>query len=210
MKKLNLLLVEDEVMVREGFRAMLEREPFTTQVHEAGNGSETLTTLHAKTIDLILLDIRLKDIHGVELARKIRNLFPDVKIIAVTGLDGAELILNLLKSGIHGFVQKMNGFDQIRKAIQAVAEDGQYFPERVVNTIKQNLDHWESPPPVQLTDKELELLRAIVAGLTTKEIADKLQLAMRTVETNRVRLMKKTNTFNTAGLIAYSFRNGII
>lgn len=211
MNKVNILLIEDEVMVRQGFRALLEREPFTGKVFEAGSGVEALTLLFSEPdIDIVLLDIRLKDIHGTELARKIFHHHPLTRIIAVTGLDGSELILNLLTSGIHGFVQKMNGFEEIRKAIKTVMDDGQYFPERVVDVIKQNADQWEGPPPVNLSEQELSLLRAIVSGSTTKEMADTLNLAMRTVETYRVRLMKKTNTLNTAGLIAYGFRNGII
>ncbi|MBL7857169.1 MAG: response regulator transcription factor [Cyclobacteriaceae bacterium] len=211
MKKIKILLIEDEVMVRQGFRALLEREPFTRKVLEAGSGAEALTILFSEPdIEVVLLDIRLKDIHGTELARKIREHHPDIRIIAVTGLDGSELILNLLTTGIHGFVQKMNGFEEIQKAIRTVMDDGQYFPERVVEVIKQNADQWEGPPPVTLSEQELSLLRAIVSGSTAKEMADKLNLAMRTVETYRVRLMKKTNTLNTAGLIAYGFRNGII
>lgn len=208
MNNLTLLLAEDEAMVRQGIRAMLEKEGIT-KIYEAATGNEALVILQQNTIDIVLLDIRMPGKSGIETFKEIKKVLPKIPIIVVTGLEGTELILNLLKAGVHGFVQKMNGFEEIMKALEAIAGGGRYFSEEVMEVIRNYSDHWD-PPTIQFKDRELQLLKVIAEGLTSKEIAEKFHMSVRTAETNRQRLLDKTRSLNTAGLIAYAYRNGII
>lgn len=210
MKQLTLLLAEDEIMVRQGLKALLYQQPNIRIIHEAGNSDEVLAVLENNNIDIVLLDVRMPGMQCILLVEQIRRNHPAVKILVITGLFGTELIFNLLKAGIHGFVQKMNGFDEIEKAIEQIMISNQYLSSDVIEIIQQNVSFWKYVPPIKLSEKEVALLKAIVSGLTTKAIAEKFSIPPSSAETNRNRLMKKTGTQNTAELIAYAFRNGII
>lgn len=210
MKKPNLLLVDDEALVRQGLKAMLEKQGVASKIYEAGDGQGALEIIQLHPIDIVLLDIRMPKVSGTRVISALKLNHPHIKIIVVTGVGGTELILNLLKEGVHGFVQKMNGFDEVLKSITVVMEAGRYFSEEVLQIIRHHTDQWDTPPSVLLNDRELRLLKSITEGLTTKQIADLFHLSPRTAETNRQRLLEKTRTQNTAALIAYAYRNGII
>lgn len=210
MKKLNLLLADDETLVRDGMKSLLEKEPFIRNIYEASSGQEVMDVMSVYKIDLLLLDIRMPGLNGTEIIQKIRQHNDYLKIIVVTGLDGVELVINLLRLGVNGIVYKLHGFNEILKSILSVMERGSYYPDQVLGVIKQHAERWENVPPVSLSEKDKLLLCAIVDGLTTKQMADKLHMSERTAETYRQRLIKKVGMQNTAGLIAYAFRNGII
>ncbi|HEY3406247.1 MAG TPA: response regulator transcription factor [Ohtaekwangia sp.] len=209
MKKVNILLVEDEALLREGLKSLLIHEPFIANISEAATmGEFSLAIL--KPLDLILLDIRLPGTNGLELLELVRSKELKVKVIAVTGLEGVELMINLLKTGVEGIVFKLDGYQEIVKTIKKVLENESYFPEKIIKIIQANAGRWDKVPPVLLNPKEKELLRAIASGLTTKEIAAQMKMGEATTETYRVRLIKKLGVINTAALLAYAYRNGIL
>jgi DNA-binding NarL/FixJ family response regulator len=209
--KINLLIVDDEALLRQGLRAMLEKELFVQEIYEADDETSFTAQLTSHHIDIILLDIRLRKVTGLELLRLLHERpEPQPKVIAVTGLDGIELIINLLKSGIHGIVYKLDGYDEIIKSVKAVMNSDSYFPERILKIIQSNYKQWDTTPAVTLSFQEKELLKAIATGATTKEIAVNLKMAEGTAETYRVRLMKKVGVSNTAALLAFAYRNGIL
>lgn len=210
MNKLNLLIVEDEVLLRQGLRSMLEKEDFINEIYEADGEISFNQQLSGHRVDIILLDVRLRQISGLELLKRIDTLNHKPFVIAVTGLDGIEVILNLLKSGVHGIVYKLDGYSEVIKAIKTVSVLGSYFPEHILKIIQANAKRWDDVPPVLLTFQENELLKAIANGGTTKEIAVELKMSPSTTETYRIRLMKKVGVSNTAALLAYAFRNGIL
>jgi DNA-binding NarL/FixJ family response regulator len=210
MTKLNFLLVDDEALVREGLRSLLEKEDFVKKVVEAGNKKEFEQVIATNTIDIALLDFRMADTNGLELLTLIKQQPHEPKVIMLTGLEGAELIINLLKAGVNSIVFKLDGYREIVSAIKAVMDSGNYFPEKIQKVIRQNAHHLGDVPPVQLTFHEKELLKAIAQGLTTKQVADLLKLTDATAETYRARLIKKVKVANTAELLAYAYRNGIL
>jgi DNA-binding NarL/FixJ family response regulator len=207
--KFNFLLVEDEALIREGLRSLLMSEAFVGEIREASGKKEFLEAL-TPNVDLILMDFKLRDVNGLELLNLMRKTQQNQKVIAITGLDGTELLLNLLKSGVNGIVYKLDGYREIRNTVLKVLEGESYFSEKVLSVIQKNAHRWESLPPVVLTFAERELLTALAKGLTTKEIAVALKMTEATTETYRQRLMKKVNAANTAALIAYGYRNGIL
>lgn len=210
MNKLSFLLVDDEALVREGLCALLEKEDFVKQVVGAGNLLEFKTALTAHTFDVVLLDFRMEGTNGLELLPMLKALPNEPKIIMLTGLEGNELVINLLRAGVNSIVFKLDGYKEILKAIQGVSASGSYFPDKILHVIRQNAHQLGDVPPVQLTFQEKELLKAIAQGLTTKEIASSLKMTESTAETYRIRLIKKVRVANTAELIAYAFRNGIL
>lgn len=209
MKKLSFLIVDDEALIREGLHALLEKEVFVKNILEASNASEFKEQL-GPGVDIVLMDFRLQESNGLDLILYSKKLRPDIKIIAITGLEGTELVLNLLKVGVHGIVYKLAGYSEIVKTIKQVYENGRYFSDKIVDVIRENAHRWDGVPPVVLSFLEHELLMAIASGLTTKQIAYRLKMSPATAETYRIRLIKKVGVSNTAGLLAYAYRNGIL
>lgn len=210
MKRINILLVDDEELFRQGLRSLLEKEDFINEIHDARDAKEFYTQLTVHRIDLILLDIKLPGINGQELVLDLRKKEDHPRIIAVTGLEGVELIINLLKSGINGIVFKLDGYSEIVKTIQEVMHSGNYFQEKTLRIIQSNAHRWSKVPSVVLTFHEKELLRLVATGLTTKAIASELRMTEATTETYRIRLIKKLGVPNTAAMLAYAHRNGIL
>jgi DNA-binding NarL/FixJ family response regulator len=209
MTKLNFLLVEDEALIREGLRSLLEKESFVKEIYEASNAKEFFCQIQ-KQIDFVLMDFRLPDTNGLDLLSILKKEEIQPKVIMLTGLEGAELLMNLLKSGVNGIVYKLDGYKEIIKTINGVLATGSYFPEKILSIIQANAHRWDKVPPVVLSLPEREMLKAIASGLTTKEIASLLKMSDSTAETYRIRLIKKVGVQNTAGLLAYAYRNGIL
>lgn len=203
-------MVENDTLLRQGFVNLLRREYFVRHIYEAANAVEFETQIKTNTVDIVLLDVHLGEVSGVELLLKLRKQPMPPKVIVVTGLEGVELIINLLKTGVDAIVSKLDGYAEVLKAIKEVLKGGTHFPERVILAIKNNAHRWESVPPVILTTREKELLKMLAKGLTTKEIAAYLKMTEATIETYRIRLVKKVKASNTASLIAYAYVNGIL
>lgn len=210
MKRINILLVDDEVLIRQGVRALLEKEDFVGEIYEAGNAIEFFEVVDSCTVDLILLDVRLPGVKGPDLMGNVINRPLPPRVIAVTGMEGVELVINLLKAGVSGIVFKLDGYAEISRAIRDVMTTGHYFQDKVTRIIEMNAYRWEHVPPVSLSTQESELIQVISSGLTTKEMAQKMKMSEATTETYRTRLLKKLGVPNTAALLAYAYRNGIL
>lgn len=210
MKRINVLLVEDEVLIREGLRSLLEKEDFVLEVYEAGNAPEYREQIACKSVDIVLLDIKLPGTKGLELVSDITRRPNHPKVIVVTGLEGVELIINLLKAGVHGIVFKLDGYTEIVKTITEVLKSGHYFQDKITRIIQTNSHRWDHIPPVVLSYQDNELLKIIANGRTTKEMAMELKMTEATTETYRTRLIRKLGVPNSAALLAYAYRNGIL
>lgn len=209
MQRMNFLLVEDEALLRDGLRSLLEKESFVRTIYEASNANEFKAQIR-NSIDFVLMDFRLIDTNGLDLLALLKKEAVQPKVIMLTGLEGPELLMNLLKAGVDGIVYKLDGYREILTTIKYVLEDGSYFSPKILQIIQENAHRWDHMPPVVLTSSEREMLKAIASGLTTKEIAALLKLSDSTAETYRIRLIKKVGVLNTAGMIAYAYRNGIL
>lgn len=210
MDKTNILIVDDEALIREGLRSLLEKERFVGKIFEACDAEQFHNHIAHETIGIILLDIRLRNTTGVELLESMRVMASRPHVIAVTGMEGIELIIHLLKGGVDGIVYKLDGYVEIRKTIKSILASGNYFPDKVLKVIQSNAKEWENIPTVMLTAQELNMLKAIARGSITKEIAAELKMAQTTAETYRLRLLRKVGVSNTAALLAYAYRNGIL
>jgi DNA-binding NarL/FixJ family response regulator len=206
--KTNFLLIEDETLIREGIIALLEKEPFTGKIFEA-SGKTDLAKVSITEVNVILIDFRLRGCNAIDLIPSLKEKC-NAKIIVVTGLEGNEVIVNLLGSGVQAIVHKLDGYQEIRTAIQYVLRNELYFPPQIMKIIHSHAGEWAKTPPVCLSFAEKELILAISSGLTTKQIAVQLRMTEATTETYRLRLIKKLGMPNTAAMMAYAFKNGIL
>jgi DNA-binding NarL/FixJ family response regulator len=210
MKKISVLMVEDEALIRQGLRSLLEKEDFVKDIYEAGNAKECREQLAVRSVDIVLLDVKLPGVKGQELLVDLMSREHHPMVIVVTGLEGVELIINLLKSGVNSIVFKLDGYTEIVKSIKEVLNTGHYFHPKVTALIQANAHRWDHVPPVSLSFQENELLRILAGGYTTKEMAIQLKMTEATTETYRTRLIRKLGVQNTAALLAYAYRNGIL
>lgn len=215
MKSIRVFLVEDHNIVRNGIRTLLERQPDIEIVEEAQSVNETLEKLRSGIdADIILSDINMKELSGLDLINMIKPEFPDIRIVMLTMLDHENYIKQAIAAGASGYLLKNIDVEQMLFAIRHVSTGGKYICAEVVFEMlkKQLHSPVESAPGkvADLSQREEEVLHLIAEGLTNQEIADKLFTSRRTVEGHRQNLLEKTGTKNTATLIRYAIRNGVI
>ncbi|HEK20272.1 response regulator transcription factor [Mucilaginibacter sp.] len=215
MNKIRIGIVDDYTIFRDGLRVSLASDGELEVVFEAGNGQETLDYLANTPTDVILMDLKMPVMDGMEATRKIRIEYPDCKIIAITLYDDEKFIIHLMELGASGYLLKNAESREIRKSIHAVYQDGYYFNDVVNKALLKRLVIKGKVKPsfnneAELTDRELQVLKLICQENTAAEIGDKIYLSPRSVEGIRQRLIDKIGVRNTAGLVMYAVRKGII
>ena len=213
-RKLRLLLVDDHALVREGIRSSLVHFSSVKPVGEAANGKEAIRKCKELRPDVVLMDLNMPEMGGLEATPLIRTKFPGTKIIALTVHDNKEYIFQILKAGAHGYVLKDTSPGELVHAIESVAQGGAFFSPAVSNVLLQDFvraaETREAVQENQLSGRELEVLRSIAQGKTTKEVALELKLSARTVETYRVRLKRKLNARNVAELLNHARKRQLL
>jgi DNA-binding NarL/FixJ family response regulator len=210
----NLYIVDDHSLFREGMRFLLSQIKGISVTGEASNGKELLEKLSEdKLPDLILMDINMPVMDGVEACNVATERYPDIKIVALSMNDGPEYYTKMIQAGAKGFVQKQATKDELKKAITEVMNGGSYFPEEMLRKLIFRLGKAVEQGPGKsygLTNRELEVLEMICQGYTNAEIAEKLFLSPKTIEGYRANLLVKTETKNSAHLVMFSIKHGII
>lgn len=202
--KVKLLLVDDHALVREGIRSSLVHYPSISIVGEAVNGREAIQKCRQLQPDVVLMDVNMPEMSGLDATPAIRKMLPGTKIIALTVHETKEYVFQILRRGAHGYVLKDTSPEELVRAIESVARGGAFFSPSVSHILLQNV---QSPEPAssgeraELSEREREILQLIAAGKTTKEMAMGLKLSSRTVETYRVRLKRKLKARNVAELL---------
>lgn len=213
-RKLKLLLVDDHALVREGIRSSLVHYPSISIVGEAANGKDAIRKCKELRPDIVLMDLNMPEMSGLEATPLIRASCPDTKIIALTVHDNKEYIFQLLHAGAHGYVLKDTSPEELVCAIEAVAKDGAFFSPSVSKVLLQDFVRATNPREAAenqvLSRREKEVLQSIEQGKTTKEVASELKLSVRTVETYRVRLKRKLNARNVAELLNHARKRQLL
>ncbi len=210
MTKIRLLLADDHPLIREGFRSLLTKNERFELVGIAENGKELVELVGNLSPDIILTDINMPVMNGMEAVEQIEKLYPNVKCVILTMHEEREYIIKALKLGVHGYILKnVERFD-LEKAIIAVYEGGKYFSPIVTNILAESVVRPEHAPVGELTPREKEVLELVAQGLSTKQVADKLGIGTRTVESHRVNMLKKMKVNNTAELIRKSIEMKIL
>jgi len=208
MNKINVLLTDDHQLIIDGLKSLLKNQEYINVSAEANNGREALRILSFLPIDVVLMDIDMPVMNGIETIKEIKKQYPDVKVIILSMHNEAGMIKSLVDLGANGYMLKSCSQDEVVSAIRKVAAGQSYFSPDVTMALLKPA-HPEQKTEI-LTERETEILKLIAAGFSNKEVGDKLFISHRTVDTHRTNLMKKLGVSNIAGLISFAIKNGII
>ena len=215
MSKLRVLLVDDHPVVRLGLRALLESEPDMEVVGEAGNGAEAVTRTQELRPDIVIMDISMPEMDGLEATRRIRALDPDTHVLILTVHAQERYLFPVLKAGAAGYVLKSTVDTELVNAIRVVAQGGAFlYPSATRMVLEDYLNRLQQGEVgdtyEQLSDREREVLKLIALGYTAGEIAEKLVLSPKSIETYRTRIMQKLNLHSRSALVQYALARGLL
>ncbi len=210
-EKVRLLLVDDHQLFIDGIRSLLSREPGIEIVGEALNGKAAMDFLQDNEVDIVLSDMSMPQMTGIELARKIRQKFENTQVIVLSMNKRKALIQDAMHSGASGYVLKDATKEELAEAIRSIASGDTYLSKGVGKILlSMNQDLKPNEDLASLTDRELEILKLIATELSNVEIATRLDISRRTVETHRKNIMKKVGVKNSVGLARYAFSHGLM
>ncbi len=206
---LHILLADDHPIVRQGLKVLLEREGFTV-VGEASDGREAVRLAQELYPDIALLDLTMPLLNGIDTGRAILQTSPKTKIVLLTMYAEDHYVLEALRAGIKGYVLKTKAAEELVQAIQEVARGKLYLTPGVSEAVVQAYLAKSELPPEPLSLREREVLQLIAEGKTSKEVAVVLGISAKTAESHRTRIMGKLNIHETASLVRYAIRRGLI
>ena len=212
----NLLLVDDHALIRAGVRALIMDIPGYAVVGEAGDGAQLLAQFDALQPDIVLLDLSMKLMGGLDALQQLKRAHPKCKVLILSMHTDPELIMRALESGAHGYLLKDTSASELEHALLALRNNERYLSPAIAHTvINQALVRSQAPAAAiahshNLTARQLEILRLIVRGKSTREIAHGLGLSIKTVEAHRSQIMKRLQIFDVAGLVLFAVREQII
>jgi DNA-binding NarL/FixJ family response regulator len=213
MNKTRVLLADDHVLVRAGIRTLLEKIPNVEVVAEASNGREALELVKSKLPNLVLMDVAMAELGGLEALLRITKSFPGVKVIILSAHASEEYVIRALRNGAAGYMLKDAATVELELAITSVGADKTYLSpsisRTVINSYLERVGEILSPLE-ELTSRQREILQAIAEGKNTKEIAAELEISVKTVESHRLQLMERLSIHDVAGLVRYAVRSGLV
>ena len=213
MDKNDLIIVDDHQLFRKGLIALVEEYAFIGKIFEASDGAEFLEIIKIVKEALVLMDINMPVMNGIEATKRAMELVPDLKIIALSMYGDEEYYTQMLAAGIKGFLLKDCDSHELESALQTVAEGRTFFSQDLLTNIITRLKDKNSVKSLgneNLTSREIEILRLLCRSLSSQEIADKLFISRRTVERHRANLLEKTNSKNSIDLVIYALKRGYI
>jgi len=202
------LIAEDHTLVRIGIRALLEDFDGVEVAGEAGDGREALRLIQMHQPDVVLMDLTMPEMNGLEATSRAAREFPNVRVLILSAHADQEYVWQALQAGARGYVLKDDSPQELELAIKTVAR-GESYLSPAVSSNAQRLDR-EPSSLKRLTPRQREVLQLVAEGYKTKEIAQKLQISIKTVETHRARLMEQLNIYDIAGLVRYAIRMGLV
>ena len=213
-KIIKVVLADDHMIIRDGLRSLLERQTDMEVVAEADNGRTAIKHVKELLPDVVIMDIGMRELNGIDATRQIIKMSPGVKVLALSMYSDKRFIKGMFKAGASGYMLKDSAFNELADAIRVIVEDKIYISPSVANIVTE--DYLKQSPESDrstrslLTSRELEVLQLLVEGMSTKQIASSLRLSIKTIESHRSRVMKKINVNNIADLTKYAIREGII
>lgn len=210
--KTKVFLVDDHDMFRDGVKLLLSGTSTTEVVGEARNGKEFLDQIEHTQTDVVLMDISMPEMDGIEATRLVQTINPNLKILALTMFGDEKYYYQMIQYGIKGFVLKSAGISELMKAIEDVAIGKNYFSAELLYKLINSMQTSKiaEDKTEKLSKREIEVLQLIASGLSNDEIAEKLNISITTVKTHRTSLLSKTQCNNTASLMMYAIKNKII
>ena len=211
---IRVLLVDDHAVVRTGLRMLLGQEGDIEIVGEAGSGREALSSIEQLHPDLVLMDIGLPDMTGIEVTRQVRQKWPDVAVVALTIHEDEEYFFQMLQAGANGYVPKRAAPEELLTALRTAADGGVYLYPSLAKLLVRDYLSGEREAAVDaldgLTDREQEVLAHLAEGASNQDIAETLNISPKTVARHRENIMRKLNLHSRSDLVKYAIRKGII
>jgi DNA-binding NarL/FixJ family response regulator len=213
MNPIRLLLVDDHALFRAGIRVLVEKIPNVVVVGEASSGLRAIALVKSELPNLVLMDVAMADLGGLETLPRIIKAFPSVKIVILSGYRNEEYVIRALRCGASGYMLKNAATTELELAITSVAKGETYLSSSVSRTV---IDKYlervggQLSPLAQLTPRQRETLQLIAEGKNTKEIASDLGISVKTIESHRLQLMDRLNIHDIAGLVRYAIRSGLV
>ncbi|AKQ44977.1 hypothetical protein TH63_03975 [Rufibacter radiotolerans] len=209
-----VILVDDHTIIRDGIKSLLKSERTIQIIGEAENGEQLLKLLETTTPDVIMLDLNMPVMDGFETLKQLQQKHPEAKVLVLTMLDQESYVQKVRASGAMGFVLKTAGRDELVHAIKTVANDNSFICSEVALNLLQKANNPAGEAKAnnmpEISKREMEVLKLIAEGYTNAEIADKIFASKRTIESHRQHLIEKTKARNTATLIKYAIKQGLI
>jgi DNA-binding NarL/FixJ family response regulator len=214
VKSYRIILADDHTLFRRGMRKLLQEMPGVEVIGEVHNGLELLELLKRLSPDLVILDISMPGLSGIETTREIRSLYPLTKVLILTMHKSKEYLYHAVTAGASGYLLKEDSDDELFSAIQTIRNEGTYVTRNLIGALVEDLSRGPkrkgSAASDPLTTREREILKLIAEGKTNGEIAILLHVSIRTVENHRASIMNKLNLRNVAGLVRYAIHNGLV
>lgn len=214
MSEITLVLVDDHIMVRSGLRMLLELQNDMRIVGEAENGAEAVRKVMSHKPDVVLMDVQMPDMNGIEATREIKKIMPETAVLALTIYEDDQYFFEMLKAGASGYVPKRAAPDDLVKAIRTVARGDVFlFPTLATRLVQDFVNRQDTEmPPVcdEITSREQEVLTLIAEGLTNAAVGEQLGISVKTVDRHRENIMQKLNMHNRVELVKYAIRVGLI
>ncbi len=215
MKKVRLLIADDHKIFRQGIKKLLEEEPDLQVVGEAADGREVVKKATELKPDVILMDIAMANLNGLEATKQIKKVLPESKIIMLTMHKNEEYVLQSFQAGASGYILKEGAVEELVSAIRSINQDKSFLSPTVSKTLvdaylrKMETGKTETPFDL-LTDREREVLQLIAEGFTNREVAKQLFISVKTVEAHRAHIMQKLNIHDIAKLVKYAIQKGLV
>jgi len=204
---INILLVDDHAIVLDGIEALLKTVPGVVIAGKANGGKQALELLETIPVDIMITDYSMDDMDGIVLVPRAKKAKPDLKIIMLSMHDEPPLVQDVLRAGVDGYILKKHTHHELLLAIEIINEGGQFWSAEINKMLLRGLNPDNN---VQITDREMEILKLLTKELTSKEIAEQLFISERTVETHRKNLLRKTNSTSTVGLVKYAYQHKLL
>jgi len=217
MDKIRIFLTEDHDLVRDGLKALLSGIPDIGIIGEAANGKSLFEKLRIVTPDVLVLDISLPDMSGIEITRRIRQEYPEIKVLILSMYTDEDFIIGAIKAGARGYLPKNTSRDELVRAIYAVSRNEEFFGDSISRIllksyIRSNTESHDMTEKgnYNLSPREIEILRYYSEGFNNKEIGETLNISIRTVETHKNHIMKKLGCKSPVEMVKFAIRNKII
>lgn len=208
-----IILVDDHGIIRQGLRSLLDCQPDIEVVGEAEDGRSAIELARELRPDIVITDVTMPNLNGVDTTRQITRMFPQIKIIGLSGHANNSFIMGMLKAGASAYILKQCLFNELLEAIQVVRQGGRYLGPEVTKAVVGNyiqlLSESSDSPLETLSEREREVLQLIAEGKSTKQIALDLHVSTKAIESNRRKIMEKLNSHSVADLVKYAISGGL-
>ncbi len=216
MKKIKIILADDHQLFRDGIKSLLSYENYIEIIGEVANGNDLLKFLEKKTPNIIICDISMPEKNGIEVSKIISEKYPQVNVLILSMYINKEYIIDAIEAGVKGYLPKDTSREELLEAIKKISDGKDYFVKEIAQIALRNYIEKSNEkrnlnlPKDILTDRELEVVRLVAEGFMNKEIADKLNISIRTVDNHKAHILQKLNLKSSIDIVKYAIKNELI